>query len=185
AMDELSAGAKQLHHAHFKLARGFFDGIQHPNGGVGGNGRRFVDKNMATGIHQHQIGKSAPDIDTDAPRGDDITCACCLHAWSSKLGIASTRVRVYGCFGSRKTSSAVPCSTTSPSFMTTTSSHIMRTTFRSWLTNTKDSPSLRRELSSRFSSMACTETSRAEVGSSKIRISGRTTSARAIPTRAC
>ena len=79
---------------------------------------------------------------------------------------------------------AGPTSTTSPCCSTMVRSHIMRTTFRSWLTKRKPSSSSRRNRSSRSRMTACTETSSAAVGSSRISSRGRSAMARAMPTRA-
>ncbi len=55
------------------------------------------------------------------------TCA------ANPRGIAASSFCVYSCFGARKIVSASACSTTSPSFITITSSAMKRTTARSWL----------------------------------------------------
>ena len=83
------------------------------------------------------------------------------------------------------TASVSPASTMRPPFITITRSHSSRTTCRSWLTRTDSSCRARAFRStSRLSTTACTETSSAAVGSSRISSFGDSAMARAIPTRA-
>ena len=89
-----------------------------------------------------------------------------------------------GLAGRRTRRGCGPASTTWPFCSTTRSSHIIRTTFRSWLTNNRAIPSSRRSRSSSCRMVAWIETSSAAVGSSSTSRRGRGAMARAMPTRA-
>lgn len=56
-------------------------------------------------------------------------------AWYPR-GMAASSFWVYSCFGCARISWALACSTTTPSFITSTSSLMKRTTARSWLMKT-------------------------------------------------
>ena len=75
-------------------------------------------------------------------------------------------------------------STTSPRYMTMMRLHKSRTTLRSWLTKRSATPASRRNWARSLRTVACTDTSSADVGSSRTRSRGSTAIARAIPTRA-
>ena len=70
-----------------------------------------------------------------------------------------------------------------PRYITATRSQTWRTTAMLCATKSIVSPSRWRRSASRLSTVACTETSSAETGSSAIRISGSSASARAIEMR--
>ena len=73
------------------------------------------------------------------------------------------------------TTSAGPSSTMRPRYITAIRSATMRAAARSWVTNNSAMPSWRRSRPSRLSTVAASETSSAEVGSSHSRTSGGTT----------
>src|SRR5579863_1568282 len=102
----------------------------------------------------------------------------------SICGTASTSSRVYWSRGFSNSARLSPASTMLPLRKTMVRSHIIRTTLRSWLTNSSARLSSRRSRSRSCSTTACTETSSAAVGSSSTKSRGRQAMARAIPTRA-
>ncbi len=82
-----------------------------------------------------------------------------------------------------KSSAVGAVSTMRPRYITATRSQTWRTTARSWAMNSIVRPSLARRSSSRLSTVACTDTSSAETGSSARSRSGSSASARAMLTR--
>ena len=82
--------------------------------------------------------------------------------------------------GSRTAPAVGADSTIRPRYMTATRSATWRTTAMLWAISSTVSPSLSRRSSSRFRTVACTETSSAETGSSATSSSGSSASARAI-----
>lgn len=107
-----------------------------------------------------------------------------LHVQTlADMGAASRRARVYGCSGRSRTRSVGPSSTNSPLRMTATPSQTSLTTSRSCEIHTRASSLTRRSRDIKSRICACTETSREEVGSSRISSCGLDASARAIAMR--
>src|SRR4051812_10163754 len=94
------------------------------------------------------------------------------------MGTALSSACVYGWAGCPNTSSASPTSTRRPEYITATRSTTWRTTDRSWPTNRYASPRRTLRCSSRLSTPAWMETSRADTGSSSTRRRGSRASAR-------
>jgi len=102
---------------------------------------------------------------------------------SPSIGTADSRLRVYGWSGSRNSSRAGPVSVTFPRYITATSSLTCRITRRSWETNRYAIPYSSWRSRRRLRICACTETSRADTGSSATTSFGESAIARAIPIR--
>ena len=98
-------------------------------------------------------------------------------------GTAWTSPRVYGWRGLSSSSFVSAVSTIRPRYITATRSQTWRTTARLWAIRSTVRPSCSRSSASRFSTVACTDTSSAETGSSATRTSGSRARARAIATR--
>ena len=107
---------------------------------------------------------------------------CMVYFVFKIVGIKSSRCLEYGCFGLSNNLSLFSNSQIIPFRITATLSHIWRITGRScdMKTNVKFISFCRSF--KRFNMCACTDTSRADVGSSQIRILGREAKALAIET---
>src|SRR5690625_1506636 len=118
--------------------------------------------------------------------GDHSGCAPCVRAGSAqvaaRLGMAAISSRVYSCSDRSNTAAVRPCSTTSPSRITSTSRHSSRSTPRSWVMNTRARSCSICNRESRARIWDCTVTSRAETASSHTSARGERASARAIAT---
>src|SRR5574337_548467 len=99
------------------------------------------------------------------------------------MGTAESSASVYGCCGLLNNSSAVAISTILPKYITAMRSLMCLTTDRSWAMNRYVSPNSFCSSSSRLSTCAWIETSRAETGSSQMISLGLTARARAMPIR--
>src|SRR5205823_11550489 len=99
------------------------------------------------------------------------------------IGTADMRAFVYGCCGSRNTFAFVPRSMMTPAYITYTCSARYATTAMLCVINSMEIEYLSRRARSRFRICAWTDTSRAEVGSSRTRSRGCVEMARAMATR--
>ena len=97
--------------------------------------------------------------------------------------MTESRRFVYSLLGEVKTSSVFPTSPKSPFSITQTLSHTFFTTARSCAMRRIESPRSRRRSRRRLRTLAWTDTSSADTGSSAIRTFGRHASARATETR--
>ena len=94
--------------------------------------------------------------------------ALCDSRPGTSLGTAVSSPCVYGCRGFVNSSSVGACSTIRPRYITATRSATCRTTAMLCAISSTVSPSFSRSSSSRFSTVACTDTSSADTGSSAI-----------------
>ena len=98
-------------------------------------------------------------------------------------GMLLSRPTVYGCFGLSNTSVAVPCSMTTPAYITPTRSHMLRMTPRLWAINRTAAFVSSRSVLMRPSTSASTVASRPVVGSSSTSSLGSDANAMAMTTR--
>src|SRR6185503_9745000 len=131
-------------------------------------GQRHALARVHREVHAAQHGKLNPALRVERERLvealDEEHCSVLVGAHGCST--EDTRSWVYGCWGSSRTWSVSPDSTTSPPRITSSRCASSRVTARSWVTITADRPRSVTSRRKRSSKRAWTDTSRPPVGSS-------------------